>query len=114
MSAEHRCETCGQIAPDWAGIMIDPERRTVTRGGSTIRLQRKVFSLFTALYRTPGKPVAKERIHTLLYGNDIDGGPDMKILAVLACKARKKLPAVGLRIDTAWGYGFTLTVEPLA
>lgn len=114
MSTEHRCETWGQIAPDWAGITVDPVMRTIMREGMAAHLTGKEFAVFAALYRAPGKVLAQERIHTLMYGNDINGGPDIKILRVLVCRMRKKLLAGGGAIVTGWGTGFSLTVEPFA
>ncbi|WP_269244920.1 winged helix-turn-helix domain-containing protein [Rhizobium sp. AG207R] len=37
--------------------------------------------------------------------------PEIKIIDVFICKARKKLDPIGVRIDTLWGKGYALAVD---
>lgn len=57
-----------------------------------------------------GVPEAsKERLLTALYGNKPDGDePDIKIVDVFVCKARKKLAKFGIEVTTLWGRGYAL------
>jgi two-component system cell cycle response regulator CtrA len=53
----------------------------------------------------------KDAIHTALYGLEIDGGAEPKIVDVFICKIRAKLRRAGLTdaITTVWGVGYALT-----
>ncbi|EAP89150.1 two-component response regulator [Oceanicaulis sp. HTCC2633] len=55
--------------------------------------------------------LTKDQIHFELYGDRIDGGPEMKIVDVLVCKLRKKLKPFEIAIDTEWGRGYALTAQ---
>lgn len=48
----------------------------------------------------------KDAIHAALYGLDIDGGAEEKIVDVFVCKIRKKLAPFGINIRTEWGRGW--------
>ncbi len=54
----------------------------------------------------------KQSLHTALYADDPDGGPDLKIIDVFACKLRKKLAPLfapdTLVIETVWGRGYRI------
>lgn len=51
----------------------------------------------------------KQQIHDALYGLRPDGDdPEMKIIDVFVCKARKKLSKFGVVIETHWGQGYGL------
>lgn len=54
------------------------------------------------------KLASKEALHTLMYGNDPDGGPDIKIIDVMICKTRPKIEPWGVYIDTVWGQGYQI------
>lgn len=56
----------------------------------------------------------KEAIHTILYGDESDGGPDPKIIDVFVCKMRPKLEPARIKIETVWGDGYELTAESRA
>lgn len=56
----------------------------------------------------------KEQLMSALYSlraND-DDEPEIKIIDVYVCKARKKLASFGIEITTIWGRGYMLT-EPM-
>lgn len=53
----------------------------------------------------------KDRLYWSLYGEDIDGGRDPKIIDVLICKVRNKLTPLGITIETYWGAGYGMTAE---
>lgn len=55
--------------------------------------------------------ISKARAYNALYGLDLDGGPEPKIIDVLLCKARKKLTPHGVEIRTVWGVGLEMTRE---
>lgn len=53
--------------------------------------------------------VTKDRIMSALYGlrSDVEE-PDIKIVDVLVCKARRKLAGFGIKIGTIWGQGYSM------
>jgi hypothetical protein len=53
---------------------------------------------------------SKAFIYHALYGDDLNGGPDPKILDVYICRIRKKVEG----ISTIWGRGFSLSEESRA
>ncbi len=53
--------------------------------------------------------VSKDQILTAIYGLlPDDDEPELKIIDVYVCKARKKLAPFGLQIKTIWGRGYCL------
>lgn len=52
---------------------------------------------------------SKDAIHTVLYGDDPDGGPDLKIVDVFICKLRDKLGPFGIEIISKRGDGYRLS-----
>jgi two-component system cell cycle response regulator CtrA len=65
-----------------------------------------------ALLRT--EMATKERLMTALYGGRIDDGGEIKIIDVFVCKARKKLRAFGVEIETVWGQGYRMSAAARA
>jgi two-component system cell cycle response regulator CtrA len=51
---------------------------------------------------------SKEAILLALYSLRADDAPDIKIVDVFVCKARKKLSRFGVQIETIWGQGYRL------
>lgn len=52
---------------------------------------------------------SKDQLYFALYGG-VDDAPDPKIVDVLICKFRKKLPA-DVTVDTIWGFGYEMTAS---
>jgi two-component system, cell cycle response regulator CtrA len=53
----------------------------------------------------------KAYVHTMLYSTDPDGGAEIMIVNVFICKMRKKLTPYGIKIETRWGIGYSLSQE---
>jgi DNA-binding response OmpR family regulator len=64
-------------------------------------------AFFRYLALRPGRLCPRSAVYDGLYSLDVDG-PDETILAVWACKVRKKLHHAGLEIRTHWGIGYSL------
>ncbi|WP_448031522.1 helix-turn-helix domain-containing protein [Bradyrhizobium liaoningense] len=58
--------------------------------------------------------VTKEMAMVGLYGDRPDLDPEIKIVDVYVCKARKKLKRFGVEIETVWGRGYRLSAESKA
>lgn len=89
---------------------LDPDRSELPRWLPHLtRLeQRFLIALGT------GRLMSKERLHDQIYGDDPDGGPELKIVDVFICKLRKKLTPYGVAIETIWGRGYRMTAQTKA
>jgi len=70
------------------------------------RLSVSEARILSCLARRP--TATKPQLMMALYAGRIDDEPDIKIVDVLVCKARKKLLPLGIRILTQWGHGYYL------
>ncbi len=98
-AAEATRLTAGPIAIDLVG-------RTVTRGGETVDLQPREFSLLEYLVRNAGRVVSKTAIHQHVW--DFDFTPQTNVVEVLVHRLRQKVerddaPAL---IHTVRGAGY--------
>ncbi|BCH63023.1 hypothetical protein RvVAT039_02390 [Agrobacterium vitis] len=71
-----------------------------------LNLTPKERALLSALAAKKGAVVSKEALLHLTYGSS-DDAPDVKILDVMICKIRPKLP-LSVRIETRFGQGYVL------
>ena len=55
-----------------------------------------------------GKLKTREALHHAAYGDDPNGGPEIKIIDVFITKVRKKLKVRMVEIATVWGQGYRM------
>lgn len=90
------------------GLEIDLARRSVTKGGSEVRLSRKEFDLLAELVLNLGEPVSHERLLEAVWGSP---DADIRYLRVYVGQVRDKIeddaahPAMLL---AAPGFGYRL------
>lgn len=60
------------------------------------------------------KRISTARIYHALYADNIDGGPDPKVISVYAHRIRNQLAPHGVTIATVWGFGFEITTDDAA
>lgn len=72
-----------------------------------IGLTGKEAALIAILMKQKGV-VSKESLLGTMYQLMTDDPPELKIIDVFVCKARKKLRPYGLEIATVWGRGYEL------
>ncbi len=101
------CPCCGQPV-DPLDLLIDPQSGRVTRGGREVWFPKGEMAIFRHLLAVRPVMMSKDRLHDLLYGERLDGGPVSKIIDVYLCKMRGKLAAIGLAIESQWGIGVRL------
>ena len=65
--------------------------------------------LLAVLWRRSPGLVRKGTLWSALYADEIDGGPDLKIIDVFVCKLRAKAGELAGEIRTVWGQGYHLT-----
>ncbi|WP_312488401.1 response regulator transcription factor [Sphingomonas sp.] len=93
-------------------LVIDLDRRLVTRGGVEQHLTRKEHDVLAVLARHPGRVVTHDRIIDAAWGGDED--PRIDYLRIVVRNLRQKLEApqpVGSVIANELGVGYRLRVE---
>ncbi len=94
-----------------AGVVLDPAKRTVTRGGAPVDLTRKEFGVLEVLLAAGGCVVSSEELLERVWDENAD--PFTTTVRVTVMTLRKKLGEPGL-IDTVVGSGYRVTAsEPV-
>ena len=85
-------------------LRVDLSERSVTLDGSPLELTPKEFDLLALLVRNPGRAFSREYLVETVWGYDATGSDRTVDTHVL--RLRRKLGAVGERIETVWGIGY--------
>jgi DNA-binding response OmpR family regulator len=104
------CPVCGAAVTDMP-ITFLPERGMVVANGKFAVLTGHEMMLVKRLAEIFPRVLTKESALEWMYQIGGDGEPEIKIIDVYICKARKKLLPIGVRIDTVWGKGYALAVS---
>jgi DNA-binding response OmpR family regulator len=103
----------GSISPDTVlesgNTRLDPARREVTIEGKAVTLRAKEFDLLTAFMRHEGVVLDRERLLSMVWGQDFFG--DTRTIDVHVAWLREKLAGATARIQTVWGVGYKLVVD---
>ncbi len=91
-------------------VTINVERRSVSVDGHTVNLRMKEFDLLVLLARNPSRVFSRERLLELVWGYDFAG--ETRTVDVHVAHLRHKLKGMTPTIDTVWGIGYKLEVEP--
>lgn len=86
-------------------IELDPARRTVTRGGSDVRLARKELAVLEALMAADGATVSAEELLERVWDEQID--PFTNVVRMTIMTLRRKLGDPGV-VETVIGVGYRL------
>lgn len=89
---------------DYAGYLIDLERRSVMAGQDLIVLTSKEYDLLCYLLDNKNKALAREQIIDHVWGDDYFGSD--RVVDDLLRRLRSKMP--NLNIETIYGYGYRL------
>jgi len=91
-------------------LVLDLLTREVTRGGRTVDLQPREFSLLEYLMRNAGRPVTKTLILEHVWDYSFD--PQTNVVDVLVCRLRNKIDRGVAQplIHTLRGVGYVLKV----
>ena len=89
----------------WAGVRLDPHRRTVTRDGHPVGLSRKEFAVLAELLRAEGGLVSAEQLLEKAWDEHTD--PFTGVIRFTIMMVRRKLgdPPV---IETVPGVGYRI------
>ncbi len=82
----------------------------MTAAGEAVRLRQREFDLLQAFLRYPSVVLSRERLLSLVWGEDFLG--DSRTIDVHVAWLRDKLKEATPRIETVWGVGYKLTPEP--
>jgi DNA-binding response OmpR family regulator len=86
-------------------LQLDPGEHIASVGGQPVDLTPKEFDLLAMLMRNPGRAFARDYLLDKVWGYDF-GGLDTRTVDTHVLRLRKKLGAVGERIETVWGVGY--------
>ncbi|HJM89229.1 MAG TPA: response regulator transcription factor [Dehalococcoidia bacterium] len=87
-------------------VTLDPSSRDVTVGEERVRLRQREFDLLEAFLRHPNVVLDRERLLSMVWGDDYYGDP--RTIDVHVAWLRDKLKAGKPRIETVWGVGYKL------
>ena len=89
--AEPREVPAGQGVMKLGDLVVDTNRRQVSRGGQRIGLTYTEFSLLELLFRDPGKVVPRAEILEQLWGYPPRRAADLRVVDVYVARLRGKL-----------------------
>ena len=92
----------------WGDVVIDVERRSVTRLGTPVQLTRKEFDLLALLARQPGVVFRREQIISEVWQSTWDGCHRTLEVHVAAVRAKTGTAAL---IETVRGVGYRLAAS---
>lgn len=111
MQPDCSCPVCGQTISELP-VTILPERGMVVANGKFAVLTGNESLLIQRIAEVFPRVLSKEAALEWMYQFAAEGEePEIKIIDVFICKARKKLDPIGVRIDTVWGKGYALALE---
>lgn len=95
----------------WGSYSFDPATRTVTGLECPVVLTERLSQILTLIVAAQGAIVQKEDVYKTMLST---GGyrPAPKIVDVTMCHLRKRLGPAGAHIQTVWGKGYCLALDP--
>ncbi len=90
-------------------LRLDPARREVSIDGKPINLRAKEFDLLAAFMRYQGLVLDRERLLSIVWGQDFYG--DTRTIDVHVAWLREKLSGAKARVQTVWGVGYKLVLD---
>lgn len=101
-----RMEEPERTAVTIGNLTLDPSSRDVMVGGDKVRLRQREFDLLEAFLRHPNVVLDRERLLSMVWGEDYFGDP--RTIDVHVAWLRDKLKAAEPSIETVWGVGYKL------
>ena len=89
-------------------LTLDPATRTVTRGGTEIRLSPKGFSLLEFFMRRPGEVLSRDVLLEHAWDFAYDGGSNVVDVYIRYLRDKVDRPFGKRSIETVWGVGYRL------
>ena len=98
-----------EVVLEAGDVRLDPLRREVTVAGRPVTLRAKEFDLLSAFMRYQGLVLDRERLLSLVWGQDFYG--DTRTIDVHVAWLREKLSGATARVQTVWGVGYKLVLD---
>jgi DNA-binding response OmpR family regulator len=92
------------------GLIVDPTSRTAAVEEQPLELTPKEFDLLYLLAANPGRAFSRDYLMETVWGYE-SGGFD-RTVDTHVLRLRKKLGALGERIQTVWGVGYKFAAPP--
>ena len=93
-------------AVEVGNVQLDPASRDVTVDGTLVKLRQREFDLLHAFLRHPNVVLDRERLLSMVWGQDYYG--DTRTIDVHVAWLRDKLSEADAKIETVWGVGYKL------
>ncbi len=103
-------ETEEPAAITFGDVTLDPASRDVLVAGERVRLRQREFDLLEAFMRHPNVALDRERLLSLVWGEDFYG--DARTIDVHVAWLREKLKQAQPKIETVWGVGYKFVPAP--
>ena len=94
------------VAVTIGNLTLDPVSREVVVGDGRVRLRHREFDLLHAFLRHPNVALDRERLLSMVWGQDYYG--DTRTIDVHVAWLRDKLSEADAKIETVWGVGYKL------
>ena len=94
------------VAVTIGNLTLDPVSREVVVGDGRVRLRHREFDLLHAFLRHPNVALDRERLLSMVWGQDYYG--DTRTIDVHVAWLRDKLSEADAKIETVWGIGYKL------
>jgi heavy metal response regulator len=101
----------GPAVLKYADLLLDPARRTASRGGEKIELTSKEFALLEYLLRHPGRVLTRTRIIEHVWDYDFDSGTNLVDVYINYLRKKVDSGREPKLIHTVRGVGYVLKAE---
>ncbi|MEU9374266.1 response regulator transcription factor [Streptomyces sp. NPDC048255] len=92
-------------------LVVDPARRSCSRGGTEIRLTAREFAVLECLARRSGEVVPKRDILEQVWDSAFDGDPNVVEVHVSAVRRKIDAPFGRAALETVRGAGYRLAAD---
>ena len=99
-----------QDSPAFAGLSLDPDRRTASHGGNAVALTKTEYGVLSLLVSRPGRVYTRSQIIDAVQGDDkavTDRSVDVQLVGL-----RRKLGSWARHIESVRGVGYRLCEKP--
>ena len=113
VALRHRAPAAPAATVTRGDLVIDLDRRLVTRGGTELHLTRKEYDVLAMLARHLGRVVTHDRLLAAAWSGDED--PRIEYLRIVVRNLRQKVEApapVGSVVASELGVGYRLRADP--
>ncbi|MFO7662534.1 MAG: response regulator transcription factor [Chloroflexota bacterium] len=91
-------------------VVIDPGAREMTIDDQVVSLRSKEFDLLVTLIDHTNSVLSRDQLLDLVWGYEFHG--QTRTVDVHVAQLRDKLRGSGLEIETVWGHGYKLVLQP--